>query len=81
MIGTREAAALLGVRPNTLTRAVWEGRVPAPPKAPGGAYVWRDAELRRACWVIHGKTLDQWLAGREGAKGDRAVSGRGGPCP
>jgi hypothetical protein len=59
MIGTRQAAAILGVRPGTLTRAVWEGRLAPPVKGPGGAYVWTDADLRRAAWVLLRRDLDE----------------------
>ncbi len=52
MIGTKQAAAILGVRPGTLTRAIWEGRIPAPAKGPGGAYVWSRRDIERASWVL-----------------------------
>ena len=59
MIGTREAADLLGVRPGTLTRAVWEGLIPTPAKAPGGAFVWSEDDLRRAARVLLGRSLTE----------------------
>jgi hypothetical protein len=49
---TREVAKLLDVRPGTLTRAVWEGRVPAPTKGPGGAFLWTEKDIHRASWVL-----------------------------
>ncbi len=58
MIGTKQAAARLGLRPGTLTRAVWEGRIQPPAKGPGGAYIWTEADLRRASWVLLGRDLD-----------------------
>lgn len=57
MIGTKQAAARLGLRPGTLTRAVWEGRVRPPAKGPGGAYVWTEDDLRRASWALLGHDL------------------------
>jgi len=58
MMGTREAAKRLGVRPGTLTRAVWENRLQQPQKAPGGAYVWSEADLRQAAWVLLRRDLE-----------------------
>ena len=65
MIGTKQAAAILGVRPGTLTRAVWEGRVPPPAKGPGGAFVWTEADLRRAAFALLGRDLDEVTKARQ----------------
>jgi hypothetical protein len=68
MIGTRQAAKLLGVRPGTLTRAVWEGRIQSPTKGPGNAFVWSDDDLRRASWVLLRRDYKaEPLQDREGA--------------
>ena len=64
MIGTKQAAAILGVRPGTLTRAVWEGRVPQPAKGPGGAFVWSEDDLGRAAWALLGRDADDVAKGR-----------------
>jgi hypothetical protein len=65
MIGTKQAAAILGLRPGTLTRAVWEGRVQPPAKGPGGAYIWTEADLRRAAWALLGRDLDDTTVARK----------------
>jgi hypothetical protein len=66
MIGTKQAAAILGLPPGTLAKAVWDGRVAAPAKAPGGAYVWTLDDLRRASWALLHRELDESAAaGRE----------------
>lgn len=71
MIGTKQAAARLGLRPGTLTRAVWEGRVQPPGKGPGGAYIWTEADLRRASWALLGRDLDDAPGtGKERASGN-----------
>ena len=64
MIGTKQAAAMLGVRPGTLTRAVWDGRIPQPAKGPGGAFMWTEDDLKKACWVLLGRDLSD-VAGRK----------------
>ena len=50
--GTREAAKALGVTPNALNRAIWEGRINAPKKGPGGAYFWTERDIEHASWVL-----------------------------
>ena len=58
MLGTRQAAKVLGVKPTTLSRAVWDGRLQQPVRAPGGAFIWSDEDLRRAAWVMRKQDLD-----------------------
>ena len=45
---TRQVARLLGLNCNTLGRAIWDGRLPAPRRAPGRAFLWEDADIDRA---------------------------------
>lgn len=45
---TRQVAVLLGVNPNKLQRAVWEGRIPEPEKGPGNSFYWTEADVNRA---------------------------------
>jgi len=66
MIGTRQAAVILGLRPGTLTRAVWEGRLEPPAKGPGGAYVWTEMDLRRAAWALLRRDLGDMATARNG---------------
>jgi len=67
LMGTKAAAQLLGVRPGTLTRAVWEDRLQAPAKAPGGAFVWTVEDLRRASLaLLHRPFNDSAAAGQAG---------------
>jgi len=47
---TRNVARLLGIGTSRLSRAIWDGRLPAPEKGPGGAYFWSDDDLTRASW-------------------------------
>lgn len=57
--GTRQAARQLGVSPNRLNRAVWDGRIPEPPRSPAGQFLWGEEDIRRACRALLGKTLDE----------------------
>ena len=59
MIGTKEAARILGLRPGTLARAVWDERFQSPAKGPGGAFIWTEADLRRASWALLKRDLDE----------------------
>jgi hypothetical protein len=49
---TRLGAIAIGVTPNALQRAVWDGRVVPPPKGPSGNYLWRREDLDRASWAL-----------------------------
>ena len=60
---TRQVAALLGVKPGTLAHAVWEGRVPAPAKGPGGAFLWSERDIHAASWVLRGRDASDVLGG------------------
>ena len=52
---TRQVAALLGVSPNKLQRAVWEGRIPEPEKGPGNNFFWTEADINRASKALLNK--------------------------
>ena len=64
--GTRQVAEVLGVSPSRLSRAVWDQRFPAPAKGPGGAYLWMEADIRRASWALLGRDLDEVTKNRGG---------------
>jgi hypothetical protein len=61
---TVEASRLLAVHPGRLGRAVWDGRLEAPVKGPGGAFFWTERNIRQACWVLLHRDLDDVLAER-----------------
>lgn len=63
--GTRQAAHLLKIPPNRLNRAVWDGRLAPPAKAPSGAFLWAEMDIRRAAWVLLGHDLEE-VAGERG---------------
>ena len=49
---TREVAKLLGVTPGAIQQAIWHGRLDAPSKGPGEAFLWTLADINRASWVL-----------------------------
>ena len=59
---TREVAAVLGVSPSRLNRAVWEGRLVEPARGPSGSFLWSEADIRRAAWTLLHRDLDDVLA-------------------
>jgi len=65
MIGTKEAARILGLKPGTLARAIWDERFQPPAKGPGGAFVWTEADLRRAAWTLLKRDLGERVAIQE----------------
>ena len=66
--GTRQVAQALGIRPSTLSRAIWDGKVTPPAKGPGGAYVWTVPDIEAAAWVM--KRFRQFQAWQEGIGND-----------
>ena len=62
---TRETAALLELRVTTLSRAVYEGRVTEPGKAPNGSFRWTPKDIERASWVLRRKSADDVLGEEE----------------
>ena len=57
LLGTREAAKRLNIRPSRLNYLVWDGRVPTPSKI-GGRFVWDEAAVREAARVLAGGGKD-----------------------
>jgi len=55
---TRMVAKILGISPSRLARAVWDERIEAPAKGPGGAFLWDEASIRRASWALLRRDLD-----------------------
>jgi len=49
---TKEVALLLDIKPDTLNKAIWQGRVKPPRKGPSGAYLWTISDIRRVSWVL-----------------------------
>ena len=57
-LSTKQAASVLNVKPDALSRAVWIGKVDAPPKSPAGDYMWDEATINRASWVLLHKAYE-----------------------
>jgi len=57
-LSTREASVELGVGVDRLSRAVWSGRVEAPLRGPGNVFLWTEADLERAAWVLCRRALE-----------------------
>ena len=49
---TRQAAAILGIKPQRLQTAVWDGTVKSPPKSPAGNFIWSIADIESAAWTM-----------------------------
>ena len=50
---TRQVAAVLAIKPGTLQKSIWQGRVEPPQKGPSGNYLWMLRDIERASWVLH----------------------------
>ena len=62
---TREVARLLEISTSRLARAIWDCRFDQPAKGPGGAFLWTEPDIRRACWVLLRRDLDEILRNRQ----------------
>lgn len=68
---TREVAVLLRMNPSRLMRAIWDNRLDPPAKGPGGAFLWTDADIERASWLLRGRSADDLLQAAKGGSDDR----------
>lgn len=61
---TRQVAQnVLGVKPSCLSRAVWDGSIPAPQKCPAGNFMWTVRDIEAAAWALKRQSKFQaWLA-------------------
>ena len=69
LLSTREVAAKLDISPQRLYKAVWDGRLSAPPKMLGNSFAWGDDDIDRACRLFHHRDLESFL-GRNGGRND-----------
>jgi len=49
---------LLEVKPASLAKAVWDGRIDPPAKGPSGNYLWRLNDIEKASWVMRRRAFD-----------------------
>jgi hypothetical protein len=50
---TRQVAIdILEVKPDALSKAIWQNRVTPPPKSPCGNYLWTIAYIESAAWAM-----------------------------
>jgi hypothetical protein len=71
--GTKLVAKMFGVRPGTLIRIIWEGRLTAPAKGPGSAFLWTDADIERLSWVLRQRDASDILAKLDKAQASQAA--------
>ncbi len=55
---TRQVSQFLGVRPDMLQKAIWQGRLDAPEKSPSGNYLWTIEDINRASWQLLHKAYE-----------------------
>lgn len=65
---TRQVARLLGIKIDTLQKAVWLGRVDPPDKSPSGNFLWTIADLERASWVLLRRAFDLGMVEQRGQR-------------
>lgn len=60
---TRQVSKCLGVRPDMLQKAIWQGRLDAPEKSPSGNYLWTTEDINRASWQLLHKAYEPAIGG------------------
>ncbi len=55
---TLQVSRILGVTVGRLSRAVWDGRISAPTKGPGNAFLWTKSDIEHASWVLLHKSYE-----------------------
>ena len=61
---TRQVAGLLNIKPDTLQKAIWQGRINPPEKGPSGQYLWTLQDIQHVCWVLLHKSYEPTGEGR-----------------
>ncbi|MFC1739476.1 hypothetical protein ACFL1G_10570 [Planctomycetota bacterium] len=49
---TKQVASILILKPDYISKAVWQERIEAPAKSPSGNYLWMIKDIERASWVL-----------------------------
>jgi len=58
---TRQVAGFLDIKPGTLQKAIWQGRVIPPSKGPSGQYLWTIPDIESASWALRCyESFAQW---------------------
>ena len=68
---TKQVAACLGVKRATLARAVYDGRIAAPQRGPGDAFLWMEADVHRASRYFRHRDASDVLPTAEGVGCER----------
>jgi hypothetical protein len=57
---TRQVAVFLGmgIRPDTIQKAIWQGRLDPPQKSPSGSFLWTERDIERASWALLHKSYE-----------------------
>lgn len=55
---TRQVAKILGIKPDILSKAIWQDKVSAPQKSPSGNFLWTTEDINRASWVLLHKAYE-----------------------
>ncbi len=49
---TKQVASILKLKPDLVSKAIWQGRIDPPAKSPSGNYLWTEQDIERASWVL-----------------------------
>lgn len=64
---TRQAAAILQIKPQRLQTAAWDGTVKTPAKSPAGNFMWSIEDVESAAWALRRyRQFKRWKLQQEG---------------
>ena len=81
---TRQTAAILGIKPDRLQKAIWQEKVESPQKGPAGNFMWTIPDIERAAWALgRYKLFEEWKRKIIEIKKSKTIAGKaeGRPCP
>ena len=61
---TKQVASILVLKPDYISKAVWQGHIEQPAKSPSGNYLWTTKDIERAAWVL--RCYDRFTKWRKG---------------
>ncbi len=49
---TKQVAKMLNLRPDVISKAIWQGRIEPPVKSPSGNFLWTEWDIQLASWAL-----------------------------
>jgi len=61
---TRQVGQILNLKPDLISKAIWQDKFQPPAKSPAGNFLWTKQDIERVAWALHKwKEYESWEAG------------------